>query len=125
MLLIISGPPASGKTTIARQLAIASGCKLYDEIPSEKPEDLPTPGNEGLVLLTTNSATYPEWTREYIIRELFTDLGPMFTGKTKCDRCGQIVPVYAEFFDLESVGIDPSKNDPPARICYDCLPEQP
>lgn len=69
MLLIIRGPQGSGKTTIARAIQHSTGATIYDEMPAEKPADFPS---EGVVIITTQSAPYPDWVQYNAFYELIT-----------------------------------------------------
>lgn len=70
MLLIITGPVGSRKSTIARNIQRITGCRLYDEFPLAIPPNLPE-FNDALVIITTNFKRhlYPEWIEYYYYEE--------------------------------------------------------
>ena len=73
MILIISGPQGSRKTTIAKQIKKLTDCILHDEFPILIPDEYPE-WKERLVVITTHlpSTDYPDWINNFHYEELHT-----------------------------------------------------
>lgn len=73
MILIITGPPGSRKTTIARQIKKLTGCLLYDEFPISIPSEFAEwSGNLVVIVTNKSAAAYPKWIYDHHYEELHT-----------------------------------------------------